>query len=804
MFGRYARKWSGSLRERVATVGRAAAAAFVAAAPLGAQSASLDGRVRDAAGAAVYGASVELYAAADSAAADARPVRSGMTDALGVFRLDAVPPGRYQLRVSIIGFDPHLEAVTLAGAGGPRLDVRLSRSAVALEGITVDLGRGRERVSFEREAGATVRRVTREEMIRLPGLAEPDPLRAVEVLPGVVSTSDLSSAFHVRGGSADQNLILLDGVPVLSPFHLGGFFSVFNADMLRGAELQSGGFSAQHGGRISSVLQIESDAGTGDFRADAGVSLLATRLSLGGGLGSAAGALGLREGRWRASMRRSYLDLLLRPFFHFPYHLTDFQGVFEGWTENGDRISLSGYSGRDQLDLGKLDPETFPLRIGWGWGNDALGGRWTRARGGGGTLEVSAGATRFGSDLGFPDFADIRFQTAIDQIFARADLSGRPGNGWRFQTGVSADRLTFDNLAEAGGTVFGRGDGRGWLFGTYGLVEWTRPSEWILEAGARMDAWSPSPGDVEIEVAPRLATKRFFLDGRLAVKAAVGRYTQFVHSLRDEELPIGLDVWVVSGEAVPRLRSDQFQGAVEAYLWNDWFVSTEAYLRTFDGVVAFNPAEDPNETLDDILSGRGTSHGVDLLVRKDGGEWGGWLALSWLRARRTFPDFLAPPLPEGGQAEVEYPPVFDRRIDLDVVMRFPLPMSWEGGARWNLATGTPYTRPLGNYAYFRPRFADRGGRFSWNQDEGDFGRWAVALGGRNSERYPTYHRLDVSARRTFEKSWGSITPHVDVLNVYNRRNVLLYYYEYHHDPPRRWGISMFPAIPSVGVEVSFR
>jgi hypothetical protein len=780
------------------------AVAATAAAPLAAQSAPVQGRVRDDAGAAVYGASVALYAGPDSASADARPLRSATTDALGVFRLDPVPDGRYRLRVAVIGFGLHDEAVTVAGERRIDLDVRLARSAVALEGITVDLGRGRERVSFEREAGATVRTVTREELIRIPGLAEPDPLRAVEVLPGVVSTSDLSSAFHVRGGSADQNLIMLDGVPLLSPFHLGGFFSVFNADMLRGAELQSGGFSAQHGGRVSSVLQIESDAGDGDFRADAGISLLASRVALAGGLGPAAGALGLREGRWRASVRRSYLDLLMRPFFHFPYHLTDVQGVFEGWTEGGDRVSISGYSGRDRLDLGKLDPETFPLRIGWGWGNDALGGRWTRAREGGGTLELSAGATRFGSDLGFPDFADIRFQTAIDQLYGRADLSGRPSNGWRLQSGVSADRLSFDNLAEAGGTVFGQGDGRGWLIGSYGLAEWTRPSAWIVEAGARVDVWSPDPGDVKVEVAPRFAAKRFFLGGRMAVKGALGRYTQFVHSLRDEELPIGLDVWVVSGESAPALRSNQLQGAVEAYLWSDWFVSAEAYMRTFDGVVAFNPAEDPNDTRDDLLSGRGRSRGVDLLVRKDGGSWGGWLALSWLRARRTFPDFLAPPTPDGTLAEVEYPPVFDRRVDLDVVVRLPLPFQWEGGARWNLATGTPYTRPLGTYAYFRPRFADRGGRFSWNQDEGDFGRWAVALGGRNADRYPTYHRLDVSARRTFEKSWGRITPHVDVLNVYNRRNVLLYYYEYQHDPPRRWGISMFPAIPTVGVEVSFR
>jgi hypothetical protein len=769
---------------------------------LRAQTGLLDGRVRDDAGAAVYGANVELFARSASAA-DARALRSAFTDPLGVFRMESVETGSYRIRVSSLGFETREDTVTVGDARST-LELSMTRTAIALEGITVETIRQRERISFERDAGATIREITKGEMLRLPGLAEADPLRAVEVLPGVVSVSDLSSAFHVRGGSADQNLILLDGVPLLSPFHLGGFFSVFNADMLRSAELQSGGFSAQHGGRISSVLEINSDAGDGRFRADAGVSLLASRLALAGGLGAAAGKLGLREARWRASARRSYLDWVLKPIFHFPYHLTDLQGVFEGWTEGGDRISLTAYSGRDQLDLGRLDPESFPLRIAWGWGNDAVGGSWTRALQGGGSVQLSAGGTRFASDLGFPDFEDINFETSVDQLYARAEVSGRPANGLRLQTGAAIDRMSFDNLAEAGGTVFGQGDGSGWLFGGYGLAEWTRQGAWILEAGARVDVWNPYTGDVGVEVAPRLAAKRFLWDGRVAVKGALGRYTQFVHSLRDEELPIGLDVWVVSGQGVPSLRSDQIQGALEAYLTDQWFVSAEAYLRTFDGVVAFNPAEDPNDTYDDLLSGRGRSQGVDFLVRREGGAWGGWMALSWLRARRTFPDFLAPPLADGGTPEVDYSPVFDRRVDLDLVMRFPLPFSWLGGLRWNLATGTPYTRPLGTYAYFRPRFVDRGGRFSWNQDEGDFGRWAVALGGRNAERYPTYHRLDVSARRTFEKSWGSITPHVDVLNVYNRKNVLLYYFDYQDETPRRWGISMFPFLPTIGVEVSFR
>src|SRR5690606_8693333 len=163
---------------------------------------------------------------------------------------------------------------------------------------------------------------------------------------------------------------------------------------------------------------------------------------------------------------------------------------------------------------------------------------------------------------------------------------------------------------------------------------------------------------------------------------------------------LGLDVWVLAGDRAPHLVSDQAQAGVEAYFGPGWYASVEGYVRTFDGVAAFNPADDPNDDTDDILRGRGRSWGADLLLRRDRGAVTGWLALSWLRARRTFPDPLAP---ARAAPEVTYPPVFDRRLDVDLVLRWPAPWGWEGGIRWNFGTGTPYTRAVGAYAYYTPR-----------------------------------------------------------------------------------------------------
>jgi hypothetical protein len=753
--------------------------------------------VRDEEGSAVYGATVLLIQA------DVL-VRTAGTDRLGFYRMDDVAVGAYTLRVSGLGYGEAEQSVGVGPAEVVLLDLVLPRRAIEVEGIEVEAERSRERVRFEEIGGVTVRELELVDLKRVPGVAEADPLRAVEVLPGVVSTSDFSAAFHVRGGSQDQNLILLDGIPIYSPFHLGGVFSVFNADMLDRAELQSGGFPAEHGGRVSSVLNIESDPGDGRFAVDAGVSLLASRVAVGGGLPrDRANSLGLANVHWKGSARRSYFDWILKPAFEFPYHLQDFQGVLEGWTTSGDRLRISAYSGDDVLDLTRLDPEDFPLRIDWSWGNDLVGARWTHPRGGGGFLDARVNWSRYGTGLSFPDFGDTDFSSTVGQAQARMDYEARPSPFWRLRIGASAESMEYDNLVATGGTEFASGNGTGRLIAGYAQATWNRPRSWLVEAGLRLDAWRPDPGLGVEELAPRLAVKRFFANGDGAVKIAAGRYTQFVHSLRDEEIPLGLDIWVLAGERAPHVVSDQLQMGVEAYPREDWFLSVEGYVRDFDGVVTFNPGDDPNDDLDDILSGDGLSWGADLMVRKDGGDLSGWVALSFLKAERTFPDVLSPtsPLPD-----VTYPPIFDRRIDLDLVLRYPLPWGWEGGLRWNVGTGTPYTRALGAYAYYSPRFVENAGRLQWagaNDETDDLGGYAVVLGDRNASRYPTYHRLDVSARKRFRKSWGTLEPYVDLLNVYNRRNVLFYFYQYEETPPVRSGISMFPVLPTFGVEIHF-
>ena len=761
--------------------------------------AQLEGVVRERGGQVIVSASVALYRIGTEV-----PFRGTLTDAQGAYTIASLPLGPYEVRVTRIGYLPSVRTLEVE-AGTRRLDVLLDPSAVEVQGVSVEAERSRERQRFQESAGVTVQELSGAQLRRIPGVAEMDPLRAMAVLPGVVSTSDFASSFNVRGGSADQNLILLDGIPIYNPFHLGGFFSVFNGDMVERAELQTGGFPADQGGRVSSVLSVETDPGTGEFKVDAGVSLLATRIAVGGGAPQGLeDALGLESVRWRGSARRSYLDVVLAPVFDLPYALSDYQGIVEMWLGGGSRIQLTGYTGSDVLNLTNFDPEDFPLRIRWDWGNDLAGIRYTRARAGGGSLDLRAGYTRFDTGLRFPDFDDTNFRSRIDQITLRADLDTRPLPGWTVALGAAADELSYDNLLASGGTQFGGGAGSGWLWGGYLQSSWS-PGPWLVEVGGRMDGWAPRGEEAILVPAPRVAVKRFFGSDRdWAAKLAAGRYSQFLHSVRDEELPLGLDIWVLSGERVPHAISDQVQGGIEGFFADDWSVTVEGYHRWFDGMVATNPADDPNDPLDDLLRGTGRSYGADLLLRKNGEGVTGWLSLSWLKATRTFEDPFAGVVPP---PILTYSPIFDRRVDLDLVLQLPLPWGVEGGARFTYGTGLPHTRPRSAFNLYGPRFSSQG-RLTWQGEEQSTQEdedlpVGIVLGPRNGERYPAYHRLDVSFRKDFNPSWGRFTPYLDIVNVYNQRNVLFYFYQYEQAPYTRSGISMFPVLPTFGFEVSF-
>ena len=761
---------------------------------------TVSGRVRSEVAIPVESATVHLLFVADTT----EQWIAG-TDRLGFFSFHDLAPGSYVLSVARIGYDPHEQDVEVASEASVQVNVTLVEQAIELGGVSAEGRRSRQRTRFEESAGVTVQELSRTELKAIPGVAEPDPIKSVEVLPGVIRVSDFNAAFNVRGGSADQNLILLDGVPIFNPFHAMGLFSVFNADMVGRAELQSGGFPAEYGGRTSSVLLVESDLGDGKPGVDVGVSLIATRGAVKGGLPAGGkDRLGLSSARWRVSGRRSYLDVISWPFtdIPFPYRLMDLQAGFEGWTKKGDRVRITGYSGRDVVNVRSLalldgtarEEDDFP-NLQWSWGNDAIGAAWTRPLRGGGAVDVHGSFSRFAGEFAYDEFGDTRFATRISQSSFGADLERRPTGRMRWKSGWVVNRAKNDNVIEGGMPEpfpTGREDGTG--SAVYSQIHWNPNPQWLMESGLRLDHWRPGDAPATTVLSPRFALKRFLRDGKWAVRAAAGRYSQFIFSVRDEKLPVSPDWWMLSGIRAPAVVSNQLQGGIEAYVGGSdaWFVALEGYYRSYGGLAAQDWAEDPNDPTDDLMSGEGRSYGADLMIRRDMGETTGWLSVSLLKAERTFLDTGKglDPAPV-----VKYPPVFDRRLDVDLVARRQLPGDIEGGLRWNFGTGLPYTRPLGLFDIYRAQMIDLLVDPTYAT--------GVVLGPRNGARYPVRHRLDVTFRRTWEKDWGRVTPYMSVINVYNRKNVLFYSFNYRPEIPTRGGVSMIPILPTIGVEVSF-
>lgn len=737
------------------------------------------------------------------------PVRTNFTDRAGAFRFAGLSAGRYLLRAERLGFLAHEEELSLEADEQLTLEITLATQPILLEGITA-AGRqetDRERARFETEPGVTARVVEAALLKSIPGLAEADVLRAVQLLPGVIATSDFSSSYNVRGGSTDQNLILIDGFTLFNPFHLGGLFSAFNSDAVERAELFSGGFGAEFGGRVSSVLQVESRSAVPDaVEVVGGISMLASRALLRAPLRGRIGqALGGQAGSVTLSARRSYFDQLLRPIAEFPYHLTDLQGHATLETRHGGQLALTTYWGEDVLDLSNFGadrPEEDRyevLRLRWRWGNQLAGIRWLQPLQSGWIVNAQLGASAFVERLGFADFGDMRFGSRIDQLVGRGDLSRDLAPTLSTRLGVQVERMSYHNLAEAGGTTFMDRQGAGVLGAGYGSVRWQPTARWIIEPGVRLDLWHAAHATRQ-ELSPRFAAKYFFgARQNTAVKFAAGRYTQFLHSLRDEQLPISNETWVLADAAVPPVTSNQVQVGVESFFTEGWSASAELYARTFSGVTEFNDADDPNDPDDDLLIGRGDAHGIDLQLRKSEGRVTGWMALSWLRAEREFPDPLTEQWPELPQT-IRYAPIFDRRINLDIVANFtrgPL----EFGVHWNYGSGLPYTRPIAQHLAWRQNPFT--GRPELVGDDGGDLPLNVVLGPRNAERYPAYHRLDLNVRRTIERPWGTLIPYLQFVNLYDQRNVLFYFYDYGKAPPVRSGFSMFPFLPALGIEVAF-
>jgi hypothetical protein len=704
------------------------------------------------------------------------------TNADGRFLLAPLGSGQRTLRVRLPGWRTAERIVLVRAGDTARVDVVLRPDVQLLETVRTNARFFADSVT-DAPALSTLS-LDAAAIAGVPAVGEPDVVRLVQLLPGVVSRNDFNTGLIVRGGEADQNLVLLDGFPLYNPFHLGGLFSTFMDATVGGLELLTGAFPARYGDRLSSVLAVRSaEEHRPGLHTTADLSAL-------GATARFAGAFDDGAGTWSVAGRRTYADAAQRIFTNdvFPYHFHDLQAHATYALRGGVRLALTAYEGRDVLDadLAAFQSDSVFSKSSRGrwkfdWGNQLLGVAATKDFGDRVTLEQRLSTTAFSTNLNLGDGAfaqrsEVRELRASGSLRLRGDVH-EPSLGYelaaqrlRYASGSSATQTTDVDLVQRPVSA------ALWLDDVWHLTP-----RLTVEGGLRGETQSARHWAA---LSPR-ASLRVEATPLLALTAGVGRITQTMHSLAGDGALRYFDIWLASDSFVPVATAWHYVAGAERRVRNAGLVRVEGYVKHYDRVLEANLSDDPQRRGDEFLPASGLSYGADLLARwqPDSGV-SGWVAYSYGVSERT-------------RDGTTWSPGSDRRHDLEVVARWQL-AKYRVGARFGFATGTPYTPIVGGVT----RRAYDPSTDRWGT--GDPEIVIESLGASyNSARFPPNHRLDLDVSRDFLVRGATVTPYLGLANAYNAHNVFVYLYSYSTDLPTRRAISQFPILPSAGVRVAF-
>ena len=559
----------------------------------------------------------------------------------GYFSVQRLAPGEHRLQVRVLGFAP-LDTV-VATSTAP-IEIRLLPAPVELAGIAVRAPRAGER-PFE-DPEVSVRTVTPAQVRRVPAALEPDLFRSIQALPGVVSPGVFSSRLLVRGGAADQNLFLLDGYPVLHPYHLTGGFSTFHVDAVRDAEFWLAAPPARHGGRLSSVLDVALREGNREE--------VTGTASLGVVSSSAVVEGPHPRGAWFAGLRSTYLDLVTRAFGQeVPYRFYDAYAKTYVDLSPADRVSGLVFLGRDGTWRAKVRTDHFD------WANDVAGISWRHLFGGRAVFEQRLSVSRFTENLdtGYSALQNVGIRTDHRLLLAaargelRLDLSGRH----RVEAGYVLERQTGEHLV-----AYLSRDGRPrpetratthsmTTRAVYLQDDVTVTQAFRVRLGVRAETNEAAGPSLQ----PRVAAK-YLLSETVALTAGAGWLRQYGHLLQDPDANFDIytaDIWLPSADAgVPVGDAAHFVGGAEAKLPHGIRFRAEAYEKRLGGLVTLAPF-DPVEKLlavQRLETATGRARGLDLSLGREGeGPVRGWLGYSLASSDRTVEDrtFAADPHP---------------------------------------------------------------------------------------------------------------------------------------------------------------
>lgn len=718
----------------------------------------------DGTGEAVIGANVLLVGTGKGAA----------TNRYGYFAIAGLEPGEYTLRISAVGYQTDARTLTLGTGDEIRLRIDLRSSVIELGEVSIEADRQEQEARRISAVDVPI-----EQILRLPSLGgEVDLFRALQLLPGVQESSELSSGLYIRGGSPDQNLVLLDRMVLYNPSHLGGFLSTFNADAINNVTLIKGAMPAEYGGRLSSVVDVTMREGARDrMHGAGGISMIDSRLTLDGPLSE--------DVTFMISGRRVYLDWLVdlmtdeAALNYYFYDLVAKSNIRLG--EN-DRLFFSGFFGRDVMgEPGDVDDDDFSIS----WGNSAGNLRWTHMFGSKLFTNVSAVISdyRFSSELEEWDNSRFKTVSGILDYSLRGEAEYFHSAEHTVTAGLEMTLHTFTSEASADEEEFFDFESylpthRGTEVSLFMQDEWKMSERLSAQLGGRAFYFDRGP---YFRLEPRLAAF-FTLHNEVTLKAAFIGANQFLHLVSRNDLALPTDMWFPSTATLAPSYSLQYVlGASRDFVDGMYSVAVEGYYKTMNNLLEFRdnayfsifaPLEN------ELTRGDGRGYGVELFLQKRKGSFTGWVGYTLAWTDRTFPEL------NDGKT---FPPRYDRRHDVSVVLNYRLGARWEFTATWVYGTGQAFTFPVAQY---QVNMSDP---------------VALLYSERNGYRMPSYHRLDLNFSHSFKWFDWDWKASINLYNTYSRMNPFSQYLDYDW-LDQRWKLkqlTLFPLLPTFGLSFEF-
>ena len=735
----------------------------------------------------------------------------------GFFSL-TLPGGEVNLNVSYVGYTIFAEEIDLKSSLEYIIELEPD---LQIEEVTVTTNRPQDVV---RSSQMSSIKISPKQIKAMPSfLGESDVLKALQLMPGVQSGTEGTSGMYVRGGGPDQNLILLDGVPIYNADHLFGFFSVFNPDAISNVTLIKGGFPAHYGGRLSSVIDIRLKEGNmKEFSGSGSIGLISSRLML-------EGPIIKDKTSFMISARRTYADVLARPIIRIinnqtgnkgiaGYYFYDLNAKINHKFSNKDRLYLSAYSGRDRLmikdeyDYMYNDTlHTEKTDYGLYWGNLTSVMRWNHKFGNKFFSNLSLLYSNYKFDV-YESYETLkndklftRFQfdyfSGIEDVGAILDFDYYPdpdhsikvGGKYlyhRFKPGVMAYKSNqeLDSLdLEFGNEIINAQE-----FYVYAEDKMNIGNRLLVNLGVHYSAFIVQDEYYQ-SLQPRISS-RFLLSENLSVKAAFTRMQQYIHLLTNATIGLPTDLWLPTTKKIPPEESWQTALGFAYNLDNEWTFTVEGFYKSMKNLIEYTDGssflEVNTEWEDKVETGDGWAYGAEFFARRDVGKLTGWVGYTLGWSNRQFLTL------NDGKV---FPYTYDRRHDVSVVAMYKFTDRTDISLTWVYGTGKAVTLGVARYApdnWANQQKDDYYFYDQWNEIE--------YYNGKNGFREPAYHRLDFSLNRHKKKDWGEQTWSFGAYNVYNRQNPFYLYFGYDNNNKRQLRqVSLFPIIPSISYSFNF-